>query len=136
MIGIAKEKAKTQGIKNVLFTTATIEDWHANDHSYDVILGLSILHLLEDKEAVLAKVHWLLKPGGIFVSSTVCMAELPGLMRWLLPVGNALGILPLVRTFSADELMESMQRSGFSVESNWCPKSGSSVFIVAKPATI
>ncbi len=132
MIKIAEEKARTQGIENVAFSRATIEDWHATDHSYDVILGLSILHLLEDKEAVLTKVHQLLKTDGIFVSSTVCMAEMKGVMKWLLSIGNALGILPLVRTFSADELMESMQRCGFSVKSNWRPKPESSVFIVAK----
>jgi 2-polyprenyl-3-methyl-5-hydroxy-6-metoxy-1,4-benzoquinol methylase len=134
MIVIAKEKAKTQGIGNVTFRTATIEAWQAEDQSYDVILGLSILHLLEDKEAVLAKVHQLLKPGGIFVSSTVCMAEMKGVWKWILPLGNAIGILPLVRTFSADELMESMQKTGFTVESNWQPKPDSRAFIVAKAA--
>ncbi len=134
MIEIAREKASTQGIQNVTFQTATIEGWQARDHSYDAILGLSILHLLDDKEAVLQKVHRLLKPGGVFVSSTICMAEIKGVMKWLLPVGNALGILPLVRTFSADELMESMQKTGFSVERNWRPKPDSSVFIVASAA--
>lgn len=134
MIAIAKEKAKTQGIGNVTFQTATIEGWKAEDHSYDAILGLSILHLLEDKEAVLAKVHRLLKPDGIFVSSTVCMAEVKGVWKWILPVGNSLGILPLVQTFSADDLMESMQKTGFSIESNWRPKPDSSAFIVARAA--
>jgi 2-polyprenyl-3-methyl-5-hydroxy-6-metoxy-1,4-benzoquinol methylase len=134
MIKIAKGKAAMQGILNLTFRTATIEGWQAKDHSYDVILGLSILHLLEDKEAVLRKVHQLLKPDGIFISSTVCMAEMKGVWRWVLPVGNALGILPLVKTFSADELMESMQRTGFSIESNWRPNPNSSAFIVAKAA--
>jgi 2-polyprenyl-3-methyl-5-hydroxy-6-metoxy-1,4-benzoquinol methylase len=136
MIEIAKGKAKAQGIENVTFRTATIENWQAKDHSYDAILGLSILHLLEDKEAVLTKVYQLLKPDGIFISSTVCMAEMKGVWRWILPAGNALGILPLVKTFSADELIESIQRSGFSIESNWRPKPDSSAFIVAKAAVL
>ncbi len=135
MIEIAKGRATTQRVENVTFRTATIEGWQATDHSYDVILGLSILHLLEDKETVLTKVHRLLKPGGVFVSSTICMAEMNGIMKWLLPIGNALGILPLVCSFSANELMESMQQSGFSIESNWRPKPDRSVFIVAKAAT-
>lgn len=134
MIKIAKGRAKTQCVENVTFRTATIEGWQATDHSYDMILGLSILHLLEDKETVLTKVHRLLKPGGVFVSSTICMAEMNGVMKWLLPIGNALGILPLVRVFSSDDLIESMQRTGFSVECNWRPKPDSSVFIVARAA--
>ncbi len=134
MINIAKGKAAAQGVGNVAFRTATIEDWQAKDHSYDVVLGLSILHLVEDKQAVLTKVHRLLKPGGTFISSTVCMAELKGVLRWILPVGNALGVLPLVQTFSLEELMESMQRAGFLIESNWRPEAESSAFIVAKAA--
>jgi 2-polyprenyl-3-methyl-5-hydroxy-6-metoxy-1,4-benzoquinol methylase len=132
MIAIAKEKAMNQGVGNVTFRTATIEGWQAEDHRYDAILGLSILHLLEDKEAVLRKVHQLLKPDGIFISSTVCMATNRGVWRWILPLGNALGVLPLVKTFSADELMESMQQTGFSIESHWRPHPDGSIFIVAK----
>jgi ubiquinone/menaquinone biosynthesis C-methylase UbiE len=134
MIDIAKEKARAKGIGNVAFRRATIEDWPADDNSYDVILGLSILHLLEDKEAVLSRIHRLLKPGGLFISSTLCMAEMKGVWKWILPAGNAVGILPLVRTFSADELVESVQSSGFSLESKWHPKAGTSVFIVARKA--
>ncbi len=36
----------------------------------DMVLGLSILHLLENKAEVMAKVHRMLKPGGVFVAST------------------------------------------------------------------
>jgi 2-polyprenyl-3-methyl-5-hydroxy-6-metoxy-1,4-benzoquinol methylase len=132
MIDIAREKAKTQGVENVTFEIATIEEWPAKDHSYDVILGLNILHLLEDKETVLSKVHQLLKPGGIFISSTACLSEIKGAMKWLISIGSALGVLPLVRTFSGDQLLESIRRHGFSIENEWSPQSGISIFIVAK----
>jgi len=133
MIEIAKENAKAQNIENVTFRRSTIEGWQVKNHNYDAILGLSILHLLEDKEAVLSKVHRLLKPSGIFVSSTVCLAGTGGIMKWILPVGNALGILPLVQVFSANDLVESMKNTGFSVEKNWRPGPDKAVFIIAKP---
>jgi 2-polyprenyl-3-methyl-5-hydroxy-6-metoxy-1,4-benzoquinol methylase len=43
--------------------------------SFDAVLGLNILHLRQDVGAGIARVLSLLKPGGIFVSSTVLMAE-------------------------------------------------------------
>ena len=68
MIKIAQDKAKAQNIENVTFEQLTIEELEAEDSSYDVILGLSILHLLEDKESTISKIYKMLKPGGIFVT--------------------------------------------------------------------
>jgi len=51
------------------------------DQTLDAVLGLSILHLLDNKEEVIAKVHRTLKPGGIFVTSTACIGDT--MMRFL-----------------------------------------------------
>lgn len=134
MIEIARDKAKAQHIENVTFTVATIEDWQAEDHSYDAILGLSILHLLEDKEAVLRKVCRLLKSGGVFVSSTACLTGMSGIAKKLIPVGSALGILPLVRAFGETDLVASLQHAGFAIEHKWRPAADRAVFIVARAA--
>lgn len=132
MIEIATNKAREQGVGNVSFQTGMIEDWPVEDRSFDVIFGLSILHLLEDKEAVLRKVHRLLKPGGVFVSSTVCPDPKKKNLYRFLAIGNALGVLPLVKPFSASELATSIENAGFSINYNWRPAQNKAVFIVAK----
>ncbi len=134
MIDIAQKKAADQKIDNVSFKVATVEDWQAADHSYDAILGHSILHLLEDKETVLRKIHRLLKPGGAFVSSTACLTGMSGIGNRLIAAGSALGILPVVRAFSEADLVASLQGAGFAIDHKWRPAADSAVFIVAKPA--
>ena len=132
MIAIARDKATAAGQTNLSFEVARIEEWTAPDHSYDAILGMSILHLREDKEAVLTKVHRLLKPGGLFVSSTVCATDMPRIVTWILRVGNALGLLPLVRRFSDSDLVASHIEAGFVIKDRWRPGPGKAVFLVAQ----
>jgi ubiquinone/menaquinone biosynthesis C-methylase UbiE len=132
MIAIARDKATAAGQSNLSFDVARIEEWTAPNHGYDAILGMSILHLLEDKEAVLAKIHRLLKPGGLFISSTFCATDMPRIVTWILRVGNALGLLPLVRRFSDSDLVASPIAAGFVIKDHWRPGPGKAVFLVAQ----
>lgn len=92
MIKIAKGKAEAQGINNVTFEQLTIEELEVEDCTYDAVLGLSILHLLEDREQAIAKVYRMLKPGGIFVTSTVCLGDNMGWFKLIAPIGRFLGV--------------------------------------------
>lgn len=133
MIAIARTKAAAQGVQTVSFEQAAIDDLAVADESYDMVLGLSILHLVADRDAVIARVHRLLRPGGIFVSSTACIADM-GILRLLehvAPAGYALGLLPLVRCFSADDLRRSLTAAGFTIAHDWQPGPKKAVFIVA-----
>ncbi len=135
MIEIAKGKAEAAGVENVAFEVATIEDFSAPQGSFDVIMGHSILHLLADKEAALAKVHRLLKPGGVFVSSTVCIAERMAWFKLIAPLGKAIGLMPLVKVFNRTHLEESLTTTaGFTLDHVWQPAKSMAVFIVAKKA--
>jgi ubiquinone/menaquinone biosynthesis C-methylase UbiE len=135
MLEIARNKAEAAGIENVTFEQCAIDSFQAADGRFDVILGLSILHLLDDKEAVIAKVYRMLKPGGLFVSSTTCPAAMPVIFRPLLATGHFLGLLPLVRLFTEEQLAASLTAAGFSIDHHWQPGKGKAVFIVArKPA--
>lgn len=64
MIEIAEAKADQAGVKNIAFQRAGIDDIDAPDQTYDVVMGHSILHLLENYEDVINRVYRLLKPGG------------------------------------------------------------------------
>ena len=134
MIEIAKGKAEAAGVENVAFEVATIEDFSAPDGSFDAVMGHSILHLLADKEAALAKVHRLLKPGGVFVGSTVCIAERMAWFKLIAPLGKAIGLMPLVKVFDRTHLEESLAAAGFTLDHVWQPAKSMAVFIVAKKA--
>lgn len=132
MIAIAQGKADDQHIDNVTFEQATIEDLDIPDQTLDAILGLSILHLLKDKEAAIARIHRMLKPGGIFVSSTACLGDTMSWFKLIAPIGRFLGVFPLVQVFTVQELEASLTNAGFELDYQWQPDKGKTVFIVAK----
>lgn len=132
MLEIAQAKADAANVSNVTFEQTSIEDLAAPEESFDAVLGMSILHLLESKESAIAKVYRLLKPGGLFISSTVCLAETMKFFKFIGPIGHFLGLLPLVRVLSVAELTTSLTDAGFEIDHQWQPGKGKSVFIVAK----
>ena len=132
MLTIARGKAAAAGVNNVSFEQADIAGFAAPDASFDVILGMSILHLLADKDAVIAKVFRLLKPGGLFISSTSCVGETMGFLRPVAPLGRALGLLPRLDVMTPADLVRSLSGAGFAIEHQWQPDRNKAVFIVAR----
>lgn len=131
MLEIAEQKARDAGIENIVFQQGTLETANLEDESYDAVLGLNILHLLEDLDATLARVHSLLKPGGVFVSSTGLIDEINVLLRLVIPPMQMLGLAPYVNRFGKQVLVDKLIDAGFSIEREWQPGKGT-VFIVAK----
>ena len=136
MIEIAQAKADAQSIENVTFEQSTIEELNVPDQSVDAVLGLSILHLLKNKEAAIAKVYRMLKPGGIFVTSTVCLGNGMSYFKVIGPIGKFFGLMPTVKVFTMAQLESSLTNAGFDIDHRWQPGEGKSsfrsVFIVAK----
>lgn len=133
MIAIARHKAAAQGAGNVRFEVAGIEDWPAPAGSYDVILAMSVLHLVADRAAVLAGVRRLIRPDGWFFSSTTCLGGMAAPMRGVLRAGSALRLLPELRIFTEDRLVADIEAAGFRIEDRWSPGPGKAVFIAARP---
>ncbi len=134
MIEIARGKAAAAGIENVAFEQATIEGFSAPEGRFDAVLGLSILHLLDDRAAAIAKVHRMLKPGGLVVSSTACLGDTMKWFKLVGPLGAALGLIPKVQVFTVKDLENSLTAAGFEIDHQWQPGKGKAVFIVAKKA--
>lgn len=132
MLEIARAKAESDSIENVTFEQSSIDELNADDASYDAVMGHSILHLLENKEIAIASVYRMLKPGGVFVTSTACLGGTMLALRVILPVGRFLGLLPLVKFFTAEELEADLTDAGFRIDYQWQPDTRKSVFIVAK----
>lgn len=131
MLDIAHRQAHESGVDNITFERASIESFDAPAESYDAILGLSILHLLEDRQAAIDKVFSMLKPGGLFISSTACIADRARIFKFIAPVGRLLGIFPLVRVFTERELVSDLRASGFAIETRWRPEKAMAVFVIA-----
>ncbi len=121
-------------MKNVNFERSSIDDFEANDATYDAVIAHSILHLLDDKRPILEKIHRMLKPGGVFVSSTVCLSGTLRLLKPVLLLGRYFGLLPLVRFFTSEELSNELMEAGFRIDHQWQPEKGKAVFIVATKA--
>ncbi len=134
MIEIAQGKADAENVENVVFERSTIDELNVRDQTLDAVLGLSILHLLENKEEVIAKVHKMLKPSGIFVTSTTCLGDSMRFFKYISPIGKFLGLMPLLKVFTTKELESSLTNAGFEIDYQWQPSKGKAVFIVAKKA--
>ncbi len=132
MLEIAQSKAAAKNIENVSFKRLSIDEFNVPDQTFDAVLGLSILHLVENKDEVIAKVHRILKPGGFFVTSTACLGDTMKFFKIIAPLGKFLGLMPLVKVFTTKELEASLTEAGFNIDYQWQPGKGKAVFIVAK----
>ncbi len=134
MIEIAQAKAHAERVTNVTFDRSTIDEFSVSDQTLDAVLAFSILHLLENKEEVIAKVYRMLKPGGIFVTSTACLGDTMKYIKLIAPIGKFLGLMPLVKVFTTKELEDKLTDAWFQIDYKWPPGKGKAVFIVAKKA--
>ncbi|MEL7285584.1 MAG: class I SAM-dependent methyltransferase [Pseudomonadota bacterium] len=138
MIEIARAKLEPEGVDNVEFSVADMDSFQATPNSYDAALGLNILHLLDDRMAAMQQVYAALKPGGYFVSSTMCLREklIFQLMEPLFPVMHALGQWPRVFRFNAKRLQSDIESIGFKTVHYWQPGNGPVLFIVGQKPDI
>lgn len=131
MIGIGREKAEQAGIDNVSFRQSGVEDFEAPDGSYDMVLALNLLHLLPDPTAALANIHRLLKPGGVFISSTVCLADQMWFLRPVIPILQWVGKAPYVSFLKANNVLREIAAAGFEEQEHWTHGRANSLFSVA-----
>jgi len=115
MIEIARGKAAEQGVKNVDFACATVADGGFEKESFDAVLAFNLLHLLEDLPGAVRRVHELLKPGGRFVSKTVCLGEQTRLWGLLLGVMKPLGLAPPVFVRTIADVEGAITGAGFEI---------------------
>ena len=117
MLEIARGKAEAEGLTNVSFKQATLDELDPADKRFDVIMGMNIIHLLHSKSETAAKVYTLLKPGGLFISSTPCLADTLWCLLWpLIKVARWFGLVPMVRMFGSKSLGKAMRDAGFVIE--------------------
>lgn len=131
MLIIARDKAQAAGVTNVSFERADFDTLEAGQ--FDAVLGLSILHLLDDPRQAIEKAYELTRPGGVFVSSTACLGDKMWFLRPVAPIMKLFGVFPPVLSFfTARELRRNIEEAGFEVEYEWRPEKAVAVFIIAR----
>lgn len=120
MVAIARQKAQNAGVKNIHFKRCTLTEFEAKPASYEAILGLSILHLLPNRAESLARVHQLLKPDGVFVSSTACLGDTHiRHIKLVAPLLKRLGLMPDVSVLKEKSLVDEINSTGLNVDQHW-----------------
>ena len=132
MLRIAHERAAKAGVSNM-----TIKKWNVDTDpilggDHDVVLALSILHLVDDLPGALEKSHAMLKRGGVLVSSTGCLGDKMGFLRPVLWLAKLVRLAPPVSILKTPELERHMKAAGFQIVHIWHPKGDVAVFIIAR----
>jgi len=130
MLEIAEGKVREAGITNIRFQEGSLDSLKLMPSSFDAVLGLNILHLLEEVPGAVSRVYEVLKPGGVFVSSTALVAEMAWYWRGTIPVMQRLGLAPHVSPLSQKGLVALLTDAGFYIDHEW-RVTRESVFIVA-----
>lgn len=113
MVRIAREKTERSSTPDVTFHQGTLDDLAFAAGSLDCVCAYSILHLLEDRAAALQRIWDLLAPGGVLVSSTVCLRNDWIPYRPLLAVMRWLGKAPSVNLIGTQTVRDDLQQAGF-----------------------
>lgn len=132
MIAIAREKLAKNPLSSLDFaeTGATLDT--EADASRDVVLGFNLYHLVPDLDASLSAAHRVLKPGGLFITKTPCIAS----MWYVRPIIGAMrlvGKTPSVLYLTPEAYDKAIERAGFEIiEASFYGKGKTNRFVVAR----
>ena len=129
MIEIANQKQRKSALSNLTFKTTQLNDFNPQTHAFDAVLGLNVLHLMADWKHAIAQVSALLKPGGVFITSTACLKEGINPYQFIAPFTQWVG-LPLVKVFTRKELESTLESAGFTLDYRWVPEGNSLVYFL------
>lgn len=135
MIAIARDKLAAQPVPQLSFDIADADAPVGGPGEYDVVLALNVLHLVSDLDRALELAVRALRPGGLLITKTVCIAEMNPLIRLALPLMQAIGKAPPVLCFNAEQLQAAIDRQYMdivSVERHGTRGKDIRVFIVAR----
>lgn len=132
MLEIARNKGAASGVDNIHFQWGDAAALEQPDNRYDMVMAMSLLHLLADPDATIRKAHAMLKPDGYFVTSTACLGDWMAWMRPIAPVGKAFGLLPELKVMTASDLVGKLEGAGFSIVHRWEPNRKAAIFLIGR----
>lgn len=133
MIRIGREKAAEAGIGGLSLATGTAFEGPHVGQSFDAVLSFNFIHLADDPQATIRAIFDQVKPGGYFISKTVCMREWWKLIRPVIWIMQKIGKAPYLAYFSRAEMDDMVRAAGFEiVETHDYTMSPPSHFVVAR----
>ena len=115
MLDIASRKTQEKNIENISYVQSTLFDKRLKDESFNIVIAFYILHLLDDTQEAVKRINELLKPGGLFISTTACMGEKNSFFRIFMLLLSKLGIVPYLKILKYSELQETMIDANFQI---------------------
>ncbi|HOH96122.1 MAG TPA: class I SAM-dependent methyltransferase [Candidatus Enterocola sp.] len=120
MISKAIKKKNKTNATNVSFSQGTIFNGDLEKVSFEKIIALSIIHLLEDSEKAIQRIHELLKPGGLFISETACFKDKMDFKTRFefstYRIMRLFGLFPLhLNMFKASDVEQILNRNNFNI---------------------
>lgn len=133
MIESAKRRTLELKIENVEFIYTTIFDDKLKRESFDVILAFDVLHFFEDNQLAIKRINELLKPGGIFISTTACLGEESNFVSIILKFFVKIRIVPLMHFYKISSIKNLIDSGNFEIfETANYSKTSSNCYIAAK----
>lgn len=138
MIAIAQKRQAAKEIANVRFDHSKITSIYLQPCSYNVILALNVIHLVEDPDLVLERIHELLAPDGLLIALTPCLGENRNIWSRmanpLFKVIVKLGLIPYVSFFKSARLKALFSKTGLiAIETKTIQESvATSLFVIAR----
>ena len=132
MIDVAKRKSAEHKIKNINFEHSDLFDEYLGKESFNVALAFNVLHYISDKQEVMQRINDLLKPGGLFISSTACLGERNSFLSMLMLIMTKIGIIPEMKFYNILELENLIIHGNFIILAKENLSRLPDCFIVAK----
>lgn len=128
MIVHCQQRAEAEGTNNVRFVQAGVGDDKLANQQFDIVMAHSLLHLLPELDADLQWIRERVKPGGLFISKSVCIGECSllkrGLMKFAIRGMQLVGKAPFVNAINIADLEKAIVSQGFQlIESGNFPDS-------------
>jgi SAM-dependent methyltransferase len=87
------------------------------DAGWDVVLAFNLLHLVPSMDHTLAQAARHLRPGGLFICKTPCIAHMNPLVPYVaLPVLRLLRFVPPIQVLTEERLLTAIERSGLTID--------------------
>jgi len=115
LLAIAQQRIDERDIRNVEFIETSAFDEQFEPGSFDVVMTFHVLHFFENLDVIVKRIHDLLKPGGVFISETGCLADRSKFLVNTLKIMGAAGLLPRITMLKDQQLQESLQQNGFTI---------------------
>jgi ubiquinone/menaquinone biosynthesis C-methylase UbiE len=110
MIGVARRKARRQGVSNITFDTRSLFATGEPDNAYDVVIAAQVLHLIDEPEKAAAELKRIAR--GIVIAPVCPLKDLRGLfIRPTVGLWRILGFAPK-REFDVDSYRQFLAEIG------------------------